>query len=923
MATAEQRAADRRAADAREAERKQELSEKWERIVQNSDVEHEKEIVWLKENESEQYAIEKSFLPFRSFTHLTFNAEMKGSLRTLDHLPRLKHTNSQGSELQIPNIADPVYGNGGFLDFADRNGWQYARLLLLGDLGEHTKLELARLLLTWFFFGLIQEISALTQVPYDKKDFVCFDHRGIEYISTKRLPEYQQKWLTHLDSLSTMPNSAQMMASRRGRCDDFAEAMYRINSYVSMVGRFCSIHVNWKGRLWTKRLVWAPLALFLQLIGQRIDMSMTCMARAKGIRKSDASYVQCEWGESMDMTVILPLVGWCPARAATFRADNAIEVQYFASLMRPYGIGQVHAEALWSYSSSSQDASAAELCSSESCKIENVDEISYRTRHVEDGCDCEYLLIDSGRLSNILDQACDLIPIVVLSGDVSTLANDFLDPHRPEYYATMKLELDAVQPGTEYVCISHVWAHGLGNTTANSLPRCQVRRLWSTLYHLQIMALGKTKAEIPEKINLWIDTLCVPVGVAYRAARRKAIARMQEIYSRATCVLVLDAGLKQRSNIQMARDVVSDIEEYLHEDSIEEIIVRLSYSAWMGRLWTLQEAYLGQFVLIMIGEAVSSLEAITRKFADEDDELVTRCMNSTWSHIRTLLQLLSPNPTQTRHRKRPIDKLTALIEELRYRRTSKKEDEAVCLATMAGTDVEKILEARPSQRMETFWRLTTEVPSNVVFRAGRRLATPGFRWAPETLLATGMSTPASALEGARHVCTRDDRRGILWPAAYLSLLNNPVPQHQSTVDPSQGIQQYEELPIEAEQSPLRHKLYLKHGLCLLRLNLPSELSVDMFEAFGRTIISTPSLPQEGTSALCVMLQVTGSFQKSAENWTYSCIRRCLCDLYHCPQDEFEVFGLISNKAVNLTIEGHQAKVYEVETTARRSEIWIS
>ena len=37
------------------------------------------------------------------------------------------------------------------------------------------------------------------------------------------------------------------------------------------------------------------------------------------------------------------------------------------------------------------------------------------------------------------------------------------------------------QPNSWYIALSHVWADGLGNPKANSLPQCQLRRIYKLL----------------------------------------------------------------------------------------------------------------------------------------------------------------------------------------------------------------------------------------------------------------------------------------------------------------------------------------------------------------------------------------------------------------------------------------------------------
>jgi len=82
-----------------------------------------------------------------------------------------------------------------------------------------------------------------------------------------------------------------------------------------------------------------------------------------------------------------------------------------------------------------------------------------------------------------------------------------------------------------------------------------------------------------------------------------------------------------------------------------------------------------------------------------------------------------------------------------FRAASYASDEPICIATLLGLDLGKILGAskpeddepiRTEQRMCMLWRLIAEadqgIPSQVLFVGHDRLRTPGMRWAPKSLL---------------------------------------------------------------------------------------------------------------------------------------------------------------------------------------------
>ncbi|THU75540.1 hypothetical protein K435DRAFT_814241 [Dendrothele bispora CBS 962.96] len=91
----------------------------------------------------------------------------------------------------------------------------------------------------------------------------------------------------------------------------------------------------------------------------------------------------------------------------------------------------------------------------------------------------------------------------------------------------------------------------------------------------------------------------------------------------------------------------------------------------------------------------------------------------------------------------PIQQLS---RALRNRTTSKTEDEPLCLASLLGLDVEKLLNVKESihmaaERMSTLYLLMRELPIGIIFAnvdfqnaLERNLSHAPFRWAPRSLL---------------------------------------------------------------------------------------------------------------------------------------------------------------------------------------------
>jgi len=114
----------------------------------------------------------------------------------------------------------------------------------------------------------------------------------------------------------------------------------------------------------------------------------------------------------------------------------------------------------------------------------------------------------------------DRFPLLRLKGDINYLT----------------VELVESSPNTPYVSISHVWADGLGNPSANSLHFCRLIALRD-----RVSALISTDESFSKNPLIWLDTLCCPAEDG--ESKQLAIKKLRLVYHQATHVLVLDSGL--------------------------------------------------------------------------------------------------------------------------------------------------------------------------------------------------------------------------------------------------------------------------------------------------------------------------------------------------------------------------------------------
>jgi hypothetical protein len=127
--------------------------------------------------------------------------------------------------------------------------------------------------------------------------------------------------------------------------------------------------------------------------------------------------------------------------------------------------------------------------------------------------------------------------------------------------ANFSVSLTEIGDQSQYVAFSHVSAQGLGSTHSHSLPDCQLDFLQS---------IADEVLNYPtEPAKFWLDTLCIPIE---SVARKAALGSMNQIFGSASAVVVLDSRL-MRASVGTAFDAM----------------LRIRYSAWASRLWTLQE----------------------------------------------------------------------------------------------------------------------------------------------------------------------------------------------------------------------------------------------------------------------------------------------------------------------------------------------
>ncbi|KAK0491981.1 hypothetical protein EDD18DRAFT_1321328 [Armillaria luteobubalina] len=218
---------------------------------------------------------------------------------------------------------------------------------------------------------------------------------------------------------------------------------------------------------------------------------------------------------------------------------------------------------------------------------------------------------------------------------------------------------------------------------------------------------------------LWIDTLCIPVAPHLKEYRKLAIRLLGQTFYDAKIVLVLDREL-----CSVESQKVSDL----------ELGIRIISGGWMKRLWTLQEAALsiesksnGPVRWNKLLHTFQHMPSRPRSkplphprkstaLASTVQEIKEGLLFGLWVEDSITSRLPSVSDLQPWGWDTQFQRLARAVQS---RTTSKSEDEAICLASLAVQTAE--------ERMQQFYLLLHEIPAAIIFNAP-------FRWAPRSLL---------------------------------------------------------------------------------------------------------------------------------------------------------------------------------------------
>jgi hypothetical protein len=354
--------------------------------------------------------------------------------------------------------------------------------------------------------------------------------------------------------------------------------------------------------------VWSPLnvvLLSIVILAEYLGSALEKMFDWKRLTKRP----ELIW-EFPHLETALLNAGWCAGEISRFREDCNSTCRYYLSTIDRHALQKNH-----------------ERCNSHrGCLAHQIEYSTYKPRHTTN---CQGLPgckeVGPSTQDVVANIQAGGIPVVVVK--------------KPADSASMRVEVHLAKE-VPYVAISHVWSDGLGNPNRNCLNQCQLNRIQSLVNKLYEVKRSP--------VRFWVDTLCIPVGDDHEDLRTIAINRMAETYRVADKVLVLDNSL-----------------EYCRGDiSGAEMAMRLRYSPWMTRVWTLQEGRLARELHFRFGDrfipsndlrdtakANRNLSAVSEMLVRQGDDKVRA--NPSSMRLISALAVYEQNETMLEYSRRP------------------------------------------------------------------------------------------------------------------------------------------------------------------------------------------------------------------------------------------------------------------------------
>jgi hypothetical protein len=616
----------------------------------------------------------------------------------MDHLPLIA---SQTAPPIVVYTPWPQYDKQNFSEYPTRLGWEKGLFEDKEDFTNHgTKRpeETAVLLFEWLYFGMIYEILGDVFDDFlDDRSNKLASHEFM--ITTRNLQKHVTSWNARVRTM----NAAQLQKEQ-----------LKVENCLYEVHRIMACHHRERHRRCSWPLTADASILIISLM-EIFDNARTVVFHTK--RKMDHSGGLLENLRVASIEKAMTEARWCPNQINMCRIRFNVSSLYYASrLERP--MQRTH-----------------KYCSPEQCVAYQIHETAFVPKHTVTGCRCGHVSSPIEQLKCLVQKAAT--PLIKLSR--GTDEDDIL------------LEFVEARPEQEYVAISHVWSHGLGNAVGNSLPACQVKR---------IMSIISPHSDPPHLF--WLDTFCVPREPL--SLRVQAVNNIRRIYEQAQRVLILDEELLHTT---------------LDDFPTVEVLMRIVLSGWMRRLWTLHEQAVSIDLWFQFSNGAVRQNALLTHVV-RDSLFNNGAIGPAFDVVACRTASLIANTSTLRNEKDIHIALAKLWNDLRWRETSWVEDETICMANILKCDrqiVEGLQNTPFETRMRRFLSMFTSFPKGLAFLPGPRMQETGLGWAPVSWLVRRRSRDGQReLRIGHQEAAQRTNRGLLFSCLTLLLdLNTRFP----------------------------------------------------------------------------------------------------------------------------------------------------
>jgi hypothetical protein len=415
--------------------------------------------------------------------------------------------------------------------------------------------DMAAFLQMKFFFGLLRDIMG-EAAGFRKEEFEKLSTEACLVLTAAPLPTLLKRWK------AKRPSGEDMISNER-------KIERHLRSTKAHIQYVASAHSR-KASYALENMSHDPLTPIILSIQTLLETLWDAQFAPEGYcRYQDPKLRNPLWMENAFVHHLLTKAGWQHSEIETMPKD--IRYRYYLSFFR-----QRPARAL-------RRASSA---------LRVIVRERYSTRHVHGNCHCE-------SLSTALPHICgsgSLVHLVSLSSNILQLQ-------------THRISLLSSENRVQFVAFSHVRSDGLGSSTTNSLPACQV----SLLQKLSNELLPEAKHPVP----FYIDTLCVPLA---GRAKRHALRNMRALFGLADKVLVLDSDLRRTRSGRPQED-----------------LTRMRISVWMKRLWTVQECAVSHDVYFRFKDCHLSLNELLEAYDTGGEFPLLRTQSLKDRHLDTSL----------------------------------------------------------------------------------------------------------------------------------------------------------------------------------------------------------------------------------------------------------------------------------------------